>query len=130
MIKDEDFAAKKEFIVLFFDAFENKIANVKKMLSQGFIEESLILTCCYIGALANFRYERLDDRDSFVKVIYDYSDQKDLFCKISWINFYKKGKDLTEKGSKGKAISNYSDIKMALLKKYDKKCDHQHEMDK
>ena len=60
MIKDEDFAAKKEFIVLFFDAFENKIANVKKMLSQGFIEESLILTCCYIGALANFRYERLE----------------------------------------------------------------------
>lgn len=117
--------AKKKFIEAFFSDFGDKIARIKKMMSLGFVEEALILACCYISALANFRYNRKADRDNFVKAIYEYSRQKDLFAKISWIDFYKKGKD-----GKGNRISNYETIKTALLKKYEKKCDHRQEMDK
>lgn len=127
---EEDIEAKKEFIAAFFNDYSRKISNLSKMLEQGFIEEALILACCYICALANHRYGMSNERDNFIKIIYGYSDNKILFSRISWIDFYKNGKDTSEKNRNGKPIANYEDIKSALLKIFDKRSDHHQEMDK
>ena len=124
----EAIKAKKTIIAAVFNKFAKKISNLHKMLEQGFIEEALILACCYISALADLRYGTKDNRDNFIKIIFDYSDFKNLFSKISWINFYKKGKDPLGKSKTGKPISRYEDIKSSLLKIYDKKSDHYQEM--
>lgn len=129
-MKGENIKVKKEFIVAFYDEFEKKISNIKQIIEQSFIQEALILACCYIGALANFRYGISKERDGFVKVIYEYSSYKNLYSKISWIYFYKTGKNPSEKDKKGKPISNYEEIKVALLKIYGKKSNHHQEMDK
>jgi len=127
---EEDIEAKKEFVVTFFNNYSKKNSSLHRMLDQGFIEEALILACCYICALANHRYGMSNERDNFIKIIYEHSDNKNLFSKISWIDFYKNGKDPIERIKKGKPIANYKNIKAALLKIFDKKSDHHQEMDK
>lgn len=128
-LSKEDMGAKRDSIVALFNYYSKKIANLYKILDHGFVEEALILAFCYICALANLRY-KANERDNFIKIIYEYSENKDLFSKISWIYFYKKGKEHSEKNNAGIPISHYEDIKRSLLKIYYKKSDHHKEMDK
>ena len=71
-MNSEDIKVKKDFIIAFFDEFEGKISNLYKMISQSYLEEALILACCYIGGLASLRYGLSNDRENFIKIIYDY----------------------------------------------------------
>ncbi|MHB8883265.1 MAG: hypothetical protein ACYC69_17370 [Thermodesulfovibrionales bacterium] len=120
--------SKQELIRAFFDEFSSKICKVQQLGEQAFIEEALILALCYISALAGYRYGRSSERDKFVKILFEYSDNKNAFKKISWFDFYKNGKDTSEKSKSGKAIANYHEIKATLVNKFAKASDHRQEM--
>lgn len=133
MNKENNIKAMKEWIGTYFDKIvEPKIANLEKMIDHGFIEEALTLALCYIDAIANFdRPKRGDRKTTFMNTLYDYSDFKESFSKISRIFIVRKGRDPSEKHTKsGTSLSNYEKIKEALLKIYGKNNDHHQEMDK
>ena len=129
----ENIETMKAWILTYFDRIvEPKITNLDKIVDQGFIEEALTLALCYIDAMANFDREKRNDRKkTFINTIYDYSDFKELFSKISRIFLVRTGRDPSERNTKsGTSISHYEEIKAALLEKYGRDNDHTQEMDK
>ena len=129
----EHIETMKAWILTYFDRIvEPKITNLDKIVDQGFIEEALTLALCYIDAMANFDREKRNDRKkTFINTIYDYSDFKELFSKISRIFLVRTGRDPSERNTKsGRSISHYEEIKAALLEKYGRDNDHTQEMDK
>ncbi len=133
MNKENNIKAMKEWIVTYFDEIvEPKIANLEKMIGRGFVEEALTLALCYIDAIANFdRPKRGDRKTTFINTLYDYSDFRDSFSKVSRIFIVRKGRNPSEKDTKsGTSLSNCEKIKEVLLKKYGRNNNHSQEMDK
>jgi hypothetical protein len=120
-----------ELIRSYFDKIvEPKIANLDKMIDQGFTEEALTLALCYIDAMANFYYKKGKLKQKFINTIYKYSGSKESFSKISKIFIIRIGRDPSEKNKGGVKIACYEEIKAALLKKYGRANDHRQEVNK
>lgn len=127
----KEIEAKKDLIITYFDRMVGpKINNLDNMMNQGFIEEALTLALCYIEAITNFLSNTNPTLTKYIKTIYDYSGQKDLFSKISIWFFLINGRDLSEKDKNGSPISNYEDVKATLIKRFDKNNNVQQEVDK
>jgi len=133
----EDIETMEEWIVTYFDKMVwPKITNLDRMIDQGFIEEALTLSLCYIEAIAIFnpsfkspKYNR--SKETFINTIYAYSDFKASFSKISRIFLYRTGRHLCDKNAKvGKRICRCKEINAALLEEYRRDNDHHKEMDK
>lgn len=127
----KEIEAKRDWIATYFDKMVGpKINNLDNMMNQGFIEEALTLALCYIDAIPNFLAKNNNPRLTFIKTIYDYSGQKELFSKISIWFFVINGKDSSEHDKNGTPIFHYKDIKEALIKRFDKNNNVQQEVDK
>ena len=130
-MNEEQRAAKLDFIGAFFRDVDKRTGRLRTMIDQGFTEEAVILACCYIDSVAAFRYNKdYADRKDFIRIIFEYSGRKTEFCRISWINLYKRGKDVSAQEAAGKPIAGYEEIKATLLSLYGKECDCNKEMDK
>lgn len=132
-MNEEDIRAMNAWIDTYFDGIvQPKITNLHKMIDQGFSEEALTLALCYIDAMANFdRQKRNDRKITFINTVYDYSNYRRLFSKISKIFLISAGRDPPEKNTKsGTSISHFEEIKAALLEKYGRENDPLKEMDK
>jgi len=132
----EDIKTKEEWIVTYFDKMVwPKITNLDRMIDQGFIEEALTLSLCYIEAIAKFNppfnSQKYNSQKTFISTIYKYSDFEASFSKVSRIFLHRTGRDPLDKNAKGgKAICRYEEINAALLEKYGRENDHHKEMDK
>lgn len=128
----EDIETMKEWIVTYFDKIVcPKISNLDKMIDQGFIEEALTLALCYIDTMANFDRQKHNHNKTFINTIYNHSDFKESFSKISRIFLVRTGRAPSEKNTKsGTSISHFEEIKSALLEKFGRVNDHRQEMDK
>jgi len=127
----EDTRVLRELIKSYFDNIVGpKIANLDKMIDQGFTEEALTLALCYIDAIANFYCQKGEIRQKFINVIFKHSGYKESFSKISKIYIIRRGKDPSEKNKDGVKIAHYEEIKAALLKKYGRANDHRQEVNK
>lgn len=127
----EDIKVLREWIRSYFDKIvEPKIANLDKMIDQGFTEEALTLALCYIDAMANFYYKKGELRQKYINTIYKYSGFKESFSKISKIFIIRSGQDPSDKNKGGVKIAHYEEIKAALLKKYGRANDHRQEVNK
>jgi hypothetical protein len=132
MNEDEIISMKGWIETYFDDIVQPKIANLNKMIQHGFVEESLTLALCYIDAMTNFdRPKRSERKTTFINIIYDFSNLKKSFSKISKIYLIRAGRNSLEKNTKGgTSLDKYEEIKAALLKKYGRNNDHHQEMDK
>ena len=127
----EDIKVLRELITSYFDKMVGpKIANLDRMIDQGFTEEALTLALCYIDAMANFYCQKGERRQTFINTIYKYSGSKESFSKISKIFIIRRGKDPSEKNKGGVKIAHYEEIKAAILKKYGRSNDHRQEVNK
>lgn len=132
-MSEEDIKVMREWIATYFDKIvQPKIDNLNKMVTHGFVEEALVLALCYIDAIANFdRPKRNDRKITFINTVYDYSNFKDLFSRISKIFLIRMGRDISEAKTKsGVSISHFQEVKSALLRKYGRENDHLKEVDK
>lgn len=132
-MNDADVEVIREWICCYFDKIvKPKITNLDIMIKQGFVEEGLTLTLCYIDAMVNFPYPKRNDRKkTFINVVYDYSNFKESFSKISRIFLVRKGRDPSEKNTRsGTSISCYEKIKEVLLENFGRDNDHTQETDK
>jgi len=132
MNEDEIISVKGWITTYFDDVVQPKIANLNKMIEYGFVEESLALALCYIDAISNFdRPKRNDRKTTFINTIYDFSNFKNDFSKISKIYLIRAGRVSSERNTKcGTSLDKYEEIKTALLKKYGRNNNHHQEMDK
>lgn len=132
----EDIITTKEWIGTYFDGIVRpKITNLDRMIDQGFIEEALTLSLCYIEAIANFNptfnsQKRNVSQKTFINTIYDYSDFKASFSKISRIFLYRTGRDPFKIAKVDKPICRCKEINDALSEIYGRDNDHHQEMDK
>lgn len=129
-MKEEDWAAKRDFIPAYFDDFAGKIARVKRIQELDMPEEAITLACCYIAALANLRYEDAHEWRRFVRLVNDYSCYRNILSRISIPDILQNGKDNNEKNKRGKPLARYHEIVEVLKAQFGSSADHCREVPK
>ncbi len=66
---------KQYYINVYFNYFKNKIKICAKLHDKGYSIEAATLLCCYIDALANYRYGfiRGESKKHFCRLVEEYS---------------------------------------------------------
>ena len=70
------------------EEWDRRIESLGAMFDQGYVDESLILCCCYIAAIGNWLGKPgSDEKEAFTKALLRYGDNE-LFGRINPVRLY------------------------------------------
>ena len=80
---------KLDFIKSYFEKWDADVKRAELLMkSDDHFLEGLIVIVCYIGALGALRYPGTRDWKSYREIIFNYSDNTDIFENIDVLHFY------------------------------------------
>ncbi|MCE5249460.1 hypothetical protein LLG96_04485 [bacterium] len=107
--------------------FKNWDSDIKKaselLANQHYYLEGILVLSCYIGAFAAMRYPSLKDGEAYVKVVLEYSGNRDFFEQIDLLFLYQWPRSILRKNGNYTKLKNYTEIIDILIHKYGKEED-------
>jgi len=117
-------STKKSWIETYFNMWIKDIERAEKLLkSREYYQETMLVLCCYVGALGAARFPGRADWDSYQKIVRRYSGLNSIYNKVDLLFFFQWPRSYYRRSKEKHAapyrkIKNYSAIKRKLTRYY------------
>jgi hypothetical protein len=99
-------SSKNFFLNEYFKQWEKNLEKANELLeNHRYYLEGILVLSCYLGAFAALRFPTLRDGDAYVKIVLEYSGNREFFEQIDLLFFYQWPR------SKLRGKGNYKDLK-------------------
>lgn len=107
------------FIDEYFKQWEKNLDKANELIeNQRYRLEGILVLSCYLGAFAALRFPTLRDGEAYVKIILEYSDNREFFEQIDLLFFYQWARSKLRDNGNYKALKQHGEIVEALKRFY------------
>src|SRR3990172_5220073 len=109
--------------VFFIDAYvkrgDRDVTKAAELLvNQRYYLEGILVLSCYLGAFATMRFPALRDGEAYIKVVLEYSGDRNFFEQIDLLFLYQWPRSKLCDNGNYKGLKNHTEIVEALKKVY------------
>lgn len=107
------------FIDEYFKQWEKNLEKANELLeNRRYHLEGILVLSCYLGAFAASRFPTFRDREAYVKIVLEYSGNRDFFEKIDLLFFYQWERSKLRDNGNYKALKQHGKIVEAVKQSY------------
>lgn len=110
---------KTFFIDEYFKQWEKNLKKANELIeNHRYLLEGILVLSCYLGAFASLRFPTLRDGEAYVKIVLEYSGNREFFERIDLLFFYQWPRSKLRDNGNYKALKQHWEIVEALKRSY------------
>jgi len=107
------------FINEYFKQWERNLERANELIKNHHYHlEGILVLSCYLGAFAASRFPNLRDREAYVKIVLEYSGNREFFEQIDLLFFYQWPRSKLLDNGNYKALKQHGEIVEVLKRSY------------